>query len=176
MIRDLLMSVQWRDLIKEILTMALIVGVLQFVLPRSVVKGSSMEPNLQEGQRLAASPLPYIWGEPQRGDIVMMHPVEEDGPNLVKRIVGLPNERVHIHDGVLSINGVVVNEPYLDMEMLGNRNGFWELGNNEYFIVGDNRLTSYDSRNYGAVNGDLIIGKVLFRWYPLNQVTWFTVE
>lgn len=170
---DLFATIQWRETLREILIGALIIGVLQFVLPRSVVQGSSMEPNLQAGQRLAASPLPYFWGEPQRGDIVIMHPVEDGGQNLVKRIIGLPNERVHIHDGILSINGVQMDEPYLDMVCLSCRKGFWELGDNEYFIVGDNRLTSFDSRNYGAVSGDLIMAKVLFRWYPFNELTWF---
>ncbi|MGB7338188.1 MAG: signal peptidase I [Phototrophicaceae bacterium] len=172
--KELIMSIQWRELIRELLIMALIIGVLQFVLPRSVVQGSSMQPNLATGQRLAASPLPYIWGQPQRGDIVMMYPVEEDGSNLVKRIIGLPNETILIHDGVLVINGTAIQEPYLNTLLASRRNGFWELDDNEYFIVGDNRNTSYDSRNYGAVSGDLIMGKVLFRWYPLNQLRWFS--
>ena len=172
--KEFIISIQWRDLIRELFIMALIVGVLQFVLPRSVVQGSSMQPNLATGQRLAASPLPYIWGQPQRGDIVMMYPVEEDGQNLVKRIIGLPNETILIHDGVLLINGIRIEEPYIDSLFSSRRNGFWELGDNEYFIVGDNRYTSYDSRNYGAVSGDLIMGKVLFRWYPLNQLRWFS--
>jgi len=172
--RDLILSIQWRSIVREIVMMVLIIGAMQFFLPRSIVKGHSMEPNLEEGQRLAASPLPYIFGEPQRGDIVMLYPVEEDGPNLVKRIIGLPGETILIQDGILFVNGNRVVEPYLENNCTYCADGFWQLGDNEYFILGDNRPVSRDSRAYGAISGEHIMGKVLFRWFPLDELTWFS--
>lgn len=172
--RDFFLSIQWRSIFREIVMMILIIGALQFALPRSIIKGHSMEPNLEEGQRLAASPLPYIFGTPQRGDIVMLYPVEEDGPNLVKRIIGLPGESILIQDGILFVNGNRISEPYLENNCTSCADGFWQLGDNDYFILGDNRPVSRDSRAYGSVSGDHIMGKVLFRWFPLDELTWFS--
>jgi signal peptidase I len=171
--RELLFSVQWRELLKEIAFIVLMVGTLQFLLPRSIVQGSSMEPNLHEGERLAASPLPYIWGEPQRGDIVMLYPVEENGPNLVKRIVGLPGETITFIAGELYVNDELIDEPYLDKSCRNCRTRIRVLGEDEYFVLGDNRNVSRDSRNYGPIRHEHIMAKVLFRWWPLPEITLF---
>lgn len=172
--RDFIVSIQWRTFFREIIIMALIFGAMQFLLPRSVVQGHSMEPNLVDGQRLAGSPIPYIFGEPQRGDIVMLYPVEEDGPNLVKRIIGLPGERIYIEAGQVYVNDELIEEVYLQNGCQRCNDGTWLLSENELFVMGDNRPSSYDSRNYGAVSIDKIMGKVLFRWYPLNELNWFS--
>lgn len=172
--RDFILSIQWRAFIREIVIMILIVGAMQFLLPRSIVKGHSMEPNLEDGQRLAGSPIPYIFGEPQRGDIVMLYPVEEDGPNLVKRIIGLPGELVRIEAGHVYVNDQLIEESYLQNDCQRCNDGLWLLSENELFVMGDNRPSSYDSRNYGAISTDSLMSKVLFRWYPLNELTWFT--
>lgn len=171
--RDFLFSIQLGELLKEIIFMLIIIAVFHFWLPRSIVQGSSMEPNLYEGERLAASPLPYTLGEPQRGDIVMLYPVEEDGPNLVKRIVGLPGETITFIDGELYIDGQRIDEPYLNEPCSNCRSRIWVLGEDEYFVMGDNRNVSRDSRNYGAIHHESIMAKVLFRWYPLNQMSLF---
>lgn len=163
------LSIQWRSIIREAIMIVLIIGAMQFLLPRSIVKGHSMEPNLEEGQRLAASPIPYIFGEPQRGDIVMLYPLEEGGSNLVKRIIGLPREFIQFQDGQLFVNGQLIEEDYLANICTSCRDGVWQLGEDEYFIVGDNRASSYDSRNYGAVQSESIMAKVLFRWYPITE-------
>lgn len=170
---NFILSIQWRALLREIVFMILIVGALQFLLPRSIVKGQSMEPNLHEGERLAASPIPYLVNEPQRGDIVMLYPVEENGPSLVKRIIGLPNEQIQFQDGRVYINGVELQENYLERICITCTDGNWILGDNEYFVMGDNRRVSRDSRNYGAISGDSIMAKVLFRWWPPSQWSLF---
>jgi signal peptidase I len=171
--QDFLFSIQWRELLKEIVFMLVIIAVFHFWLPRSIVQGSSMEPNLYQGERLAASPLPYVLGEPQRGDIVMLYPVEENGPNLVKRILGLPGETVTFIRGELYVNGQRIEEPYLNEACRNCRTRVWVLGEDEFFILGDNRNVSRDSRAYGAIQRENIMAKVLFRWYPLNQMSLF---
>lgn len=170
---NFLSSIQWRSFVREVVLLVLMIAAIQFLLPRSVVKGHSMEPNIEDGQRLAASPVPYIFGSPQRGDIVMLHPVEVDGQNLVKRVIGLPNEFIQLEDGQLFVDGELIAEDYLPTICTNCRDGEWQLGENEYFIVGDNRSSSYDSRNYGAIQSEVIMARVLFRWYPLDELAIF---
>lgn len=175
MIREFFASIQWWQMLKEGAFVIVVVLVMNFVLPRSVVKGHSMEPNLYEGNRLAGSPIPYWFGTPQRGDIVMLHPVEEGGPNLVKRIIGLPNDTIEFYEQQLYVNGDLIEEDYLK-ELCRYRchDEVWVLGDNEYFVMGDNRNVSRDSRNYGAITGDHIMAKVVFRWWPLTDLSTFS--
>jgi signal peptidase I len=174
LIQEFFLSIRWRELLKELAMMVLIIGSLQFVLPRSLVLGSSMEPNLHEGERLAASPLPYLLGEPERGDIVILYPLVEGGEYLVKRIIGLPNETIHFDENsLLYVNGVQVDEPYLSVICRSCRNQTWVLSENEYFFLGDNRNVSRDSRSYGSIHKSQIMARVLFRWWPLNKLAIF---
>jgi signal peptidase I len=172
MIRALIASIQWRELLKEGFFIFTVVVIMNLVLPRSIVRGHSMEPNLYEGNRLAGSPVPYWFTHPQRGDIVMLHPVEESGPNLVKRIIGLPGETIEIREQQVYVNGQMLAEAYIQEPCRNYRcqNATWVLNTGEYFVMGDNRNSSYDSRDYGAVSGDHIMAKVIFRWWPLQSV------
>ena len=178
MLKVVIQSMQWGQIAREAIFVAVTILVLNFILPRSIVRGHSMEPELYEGNRLAGSPLPYWLHQPQRGDIVMLHPVEEEGPALVKRIVGLPGEIVEIYDGHVYVNGQLLPENYLP-EPCGRvrcQNAIWRLGDNEYFIMGDNRNRSRDSRDYGPVSGDHIRAKVIFRWWPLTDLASFNPD
>lgn len=171
MIRDFFASIQWWQMLKEGALIIIIVLVMNFVLPRSIVKGHSMEPNLYEGNRLAGSPIPYWFGAPQHGDIVMLNPVEDGGPRLVKRIIGLPGDTVEFYNQKLYINRVQVEEDYVNgVCRYRCYDEVWVLGDNEYFVMGDNRNVSRDSRNYGAVTGDHIMAKIIVRWWPLTEL------
>jgi len=174
MFRHFILILNWKAIVKEVLLIALTVLVINLLLPRSLVIGQSMQPSLYEGNRLAGSPLPYLLGEPQRGDIVMLHPVEDDGPALVKRLIGLPGDAIEFRDRQLYVNGALVVESYVTEACNYKcRDAYWELGADEYFVLGDNRNVSYDSRNYGPVNGDKIMAKVVMRWWPLTDVSLF---
>jgi signal peptidase I len=171
---EFLFSINWRGIFKDLIVMILLIVALQFYLPRSLVLGRSMEPNLVEGQRLAASPLPYLLGDPERGDIVILYPLEEGGEHLVKRIIGLPNETISFdRQGFLYVDGVQVDEPYLTAPCYSCRNRIWTLGEDEYFFLGDNRGVSRDSRSYGAIHKSQIMAEVLFRWWPLDELAIF---
>lgn len=178
MIRQFLASIQWWQMLKEGLFIITVVIVMNFVLPRSIVHGHSMEPNLYEGNRLAGSPIPYWFTQPQRGDIVMLSPVEEGGPNLVKRIIGLPGETIEIQEQQVHVDGQLLEEDYIQepCRIYRCRDESWVLGENEYFVMGDNRNSSRDSRDYGAVSGDHIMAKVIFRWWPLTELTTFSAK
>lgn len=174
MLRHFFYVINWRGFFREIFVMLLIIVAINFVMPRSLVQGSSMEPNLHTGERLVASPVPYWFDEPQRGDIVMMYPVEENGPSLVKRLIGLPGETIEFRDQQLYINGDLQNEPYLTESCYRKcADEIWQLGEDEYFVMGDNRNTSYNSRDYGAVPGDKIMARVFLRYWPLTELAWF---
>lgn len=170
-------QIKWLQIAKEIAMMVIFIGFINFVLPRSVVQGMSMEPNIHTSDRLAASPIPYWFDEPQYGDIVMLHPVEENGPALVKRIIGVAGDVVEFRDKQLYINDELIEEPYITEACNWKcRDQVWEVGAGQIFVMGDNRNTSYDSRDYGAVDADKIMGKVLLRWWPLTDLALFTME
>ncbi|MDQ7025405.1 MAG: signal peptidase I [Anaerolineae bacterium] len=175
MIREFFNSIQWWQIVKEGFFIVVVVLVMNFVLPRSIVRGHSMEPNLYEGNRLAGSPIPYWVGEPQRGDIIMLYPVEENGPNLVKRIIGLPGETIEIYEQQVYVDGQLLEEDYIQEPCRRYRcnDAVWVLGDDELFVMGDNRNVSRDSRNYGAVTSDKIMAKVILRWWPLTELSTF---
>lgn len=133
------------------------------VLKAPIVVGSSMAPTLSAGQRTILWLLPYRLRDPARGDIVAIHlPWEES--IIVKRVVALPNESVQIRNLSVIVNNVPLEEPYLDADtptppgpLSGHR---YRVGDGCYFVLGDNRAHSFDSRWFGAVERDWIIGTV----------------
>lgn len=163
-----------KEIIGTLVFLVAVFTILQLALPRSVVHGSSMEPNFEEGQRLVISRINYMIGDPQRGDIVVFNsPASDpDEPSLIKRIIGLPGETVEIRDTLVYVDGVLLEEPYIKEECRPSScpDRIWELGDNEYFVMGDNRNVSNDSRRFNAVTHDRIIGEVLFRYWPLEDI------
>jgi len=181
----------------------LLLALFIFVAVRSVilnfrVDGLSMEPNLDSGQMLLVNRqiyfhfdlnnvvniLPFVDREgqnifypfhpPQRGDIVVLHPPVDQGKPYIKRVIGLPGERLSIHDGAVYINGERLDEPYLDSIATS-----WpgSLGSEEIvipegsvFVMGDNRNNSTDSRVFGTVRIDEIIGKAWISYWPADQL------
>ncbi len=168
------------DFVKLII-LALILGVLltQFVIQRSVVDGSSMHPTLLHKDQLIIEKVSRYFGPPSRGQIITIHhPDNRDDSNekkddLVKRVIGLPGETVEIREEGVFINGALLDEPYIEMgiDTRAGRRGFDEvtLGENEVYVLGDNRPHSSDSRSFGPVLLDEISGSVLVRIWPLDR-------
>lgn len=145
---------------------------LNFFFPRYAVEGASMEPQLHETDRLLGSHLPAITGDIERGEVVVLSsPV--DGTRVVKRVIGLPGETVTVFDGVVFINGEPLDEPYI-MEA-PRYTGSWHLGDDQYFVLGDNRNHSYDSADYGPVAASLLQGVIEFRWWPPSALGGFPI-
>lgn len=172
-------KVRRHSLIREVIgTIGFVIAaftLLQLALPRSVVHGSSMEPNLQEGQRLVISRLNYLFGQPQRGDIAVFNspePRSEGEPPLIKRVIGVPGDVVEVIDQRIYVNGVPLDEPYLSepCDERHCRENRWELGPDEYIMMGDNRNNSNDSRSFDAVPRENIIGEALFRFWPVDKI------
>lgn len=151
------------------LVLALIVHL--FLAQATIVYGQSMEPNLHPNQRLIVDKFSYRWHPPHRDDIVVVD-LPDMEEMLVKRIVALPGETVEVRRGQVFVNGVAISEAYphdltpYDMPPL-------RLGPLAYFVMGDNRGNSNDSRSFGPVLRDEIVGRVWLRYWPLNEFVLF---
>lgn len=162
-----------KELIGTIVFLIAVFTLLQLALPRSEVHGKSMEPTFVEGQRLIISRVNYMVGNPQRGDVLVFNSPESDSddPSLIKRVVGLPGELVEIRDQEVYINGERLDEPYIKEPCTRQcRDRQWQLEDDEYFVMGDNRNVSNDSRAFGPIKHSAIIGEALFRYWPLNAI------
>ncbi len=156
---------------------------------RFVVHGNSMQPALDEDQYIMVSRMAYRWQGPSRGDVVVLRHPERWNRNYIKRVVGLPGERVQVQGEAVYINGQLLPEPYLNGSGVreqprgvgGSVNDAafertpdpgndqvtdWLLGDDRYFVMGDNRADSDDSRGLGPVRRELIIGKAWIRYWP----------
>ena len=170
---------------KSVLSELVEVGVLalvlylaiQFVLQTVHVIGTSMVPSLQDGDYLIATKLEYRFGTPQRGDIVIMRDPYDPSKDFIKRVIALPEERLQIHDGVVTINGRRLEEPYLPASPVWTSNNNWPLPAgatpqlvpaNSYFVMGDNRNVSNDSRFFGPVRREKIEARAHIRIWPPN--------
>lgn len=153
--------------------MALILFVLlQATVQNTVVEGQSMEPNLEDGQRLLVSKLAYRLGEPVRGDIVVINSPRGTGEKLIKRIVGLPGETIELRNGRVYIDGRLLKEYY--HPYVGK--GYYPptpIPGGHYFLLGDNRDSSGDSRIWGVVSKDLIVGRAWVSLWPPERWSWY---
>lgn len=139
-----------------------------FLAQATIVFGRSMEPSLFERQRLIIDKLTYHFRAPYRNDIVVIKRPEME-ELLVKRIIGLPSEKVEIRDGYVYINDRRLPEPFPHEQYPQNIPAY-TLGPLEYYVLGDNRGNSNDSRAFGPISRKDILGRVWFRYWPLSQL------
>ena len=156
--------------IKEIIQLVLIVVLVRVgmdtFLPRYVVDGASMEPNLHTSERLIVDRVSLVFGGPARGDVIVLDsPRDED--LLLKRVIGLPNETIVLDEGRVYVDGSLLEEAYVaEFCTYRSCSGHWTLGPDEYFVLGDNRSHSLDSHTFGPVTRDAIRGIVRVRYWP----------
>jgi signal peptidase I len=139
-----------------------------------------MEPNFETGQFLIVSRVNYLIGEPERGDIVVFHYPGNPDEDYIKRVIGLPGQMVEIRETQVYVDGQLLSEPYINEQCTEGRcpDESWELGPDEYFVMGDNRNRSSDSRSFGPVLREYIVGEVLVRYWPpedwgiVNQIAY----
>ena len=154
-----------------LLPVRLVQGLLNLVASaRYRVEGDSMLPTIAGKQHVLVAPLTFPWNRLHRGDIVLLrHPVLAHR-TYIKRVIGLPDEEIRLERGLVYVNGQLLDEAYLGGQS-GNWKGGpqeWWMGPEEYFVAGDNRSDSLDdSRAFGPVNRNLILGRVWFRYWPL---------
>lgn len=156
---------------------AIFIPLRLFVAEPFLVYGSSMEPNFKTGDYLIVDELTYKLENPKRGDVIVLRPpvVDKEKSHFIKRIVGLPGETVIVQNSTVTIknteypNGFVLNEPYLTYH--SDREAIYKLGNDEYFVMGDNRPSSSDSRNWGPLKREAITGRAFLRLYPFSELS-----
>ncbi|MBI4029952.1 signal peptidase I [Candidatus Berkelbacteria bacterium] len=149
-----------------------IFGVLAhyFVVTVFRISGESMLPNLEHGNFILVSRASYFWKEPQRFDVIgFAFPGDQKRQKFVKRIIGLPNEKVEIKEGKVFINQKELTENYLTNEKTEPDASFG-LAKDEFFVLGDNRDNSYDSRFFGPLDKRFIIGKAATVIFPLDKL------
>jgi len=135
-----------------------------------IVDGQSMEPNFHNGQYILVNRWQYNFGKPERGDVVVLRfPGDPEHKKYIKRIIGLPKEMVEIKDGTIYINGIKLIEPYIPAFVLTQPNLSRQLREDDYFLLGDNRYNSSDSRIWGICPKRDLIGKAFFTLYPFEM-------
>jgi signal peptidase I len=160
-----------RDLVFALLVAALFVV---FVVQPVKVEGTSMLPRLHDGERIFVNKLVYYHLPPlSRGDIIVFWYPDDPDKSYIKRVIGLPGELLEIRDGVIYINGQELKEPYIEPSRNVARlnHSPMLIKPHYYFVAGDNRDQSYDSRSWGLVPEKYIYGKALFRYWPLSQAS-----
>ena len=160
------MKLMIRDVLTTILVAVVVFFILQVTIQVSVINGSSMEPDLQDGERLIINKAVYHFAEPARGDIIIFNPPENHSSvPFIKRIIGLPGDTVEIKNGQVIVNGEALTEPYIEeapeyyMQKI-------TVPDNSYFVLGDNRNLSNDSHNGWTVLRSEIIGKAWVSIWP----------
>lgn len=154
-----------REVVETAIMTLLIFLVVRLAFQNFRIEGQSMEANLHDGQFLIVNKLVYYLHPPQRGDVVVFHSPENPNKDFIKRVVGLPGEEVELVDGRVHVNGVPLHETYLH-DPTQRSWGPEVVGEFEYFVLGDNRSNSSDSRSWGMLDGNSIIGKAWFSYWP----------
>ncbi|MDE2031277.1 MAG: signal peptidase I [Patescibacteria group bacterium] len=165
------------DLIKfAAIALAIVVPIRMFIAQPFVVSGESMFPTFDNGQYLIVDEISYSLYGPHRGDVVVFHYPEDPSRFFIKRIIGLPNEKVEVKANSVTIynnenpNGFALTENYVN-EKPFTTTGTWTTGKDEYFVMGDNRNRSSDSRMWGLLPRKLMVGRVYLRLLPLKTMS-----
>jgi len=168
------------SLIRELFEVVLIAFlplfiISQFVARPFIVQGASMEPNFQNGNYLIIDMISYKFSDPERGDAVVFRYPGNRSLFYIKRIIGLPGDHVVLRNGDVFVNDKIIEEKYssLDINSLAfNQTNFF-LTENQFFVMGDNRMMSFDSRSWGPLERSDIIGFVRLRLWPLSELEFF---
>lgn len=154
-----------------------------FLMQPHQVNGRSMYPTFNSGDYLLTNKVTYRTGDPQRGDIVVFHAPEQascptgTGCDFIKRILAIPGDTIALYDNAFFVNGEKLNEPYIPSDFKTLPGKFIEgrtvtMGPNEYFVSGDNREYSSDSRVWGPIGKEDIVGKAFLRYWPTSEFGW----
>ncbi|OGF30713.1 signal peptidase I [Candidatus Falkowbacteria bacterium RIFOXYA2_FULL_35_8] len=170
------------DLVKVVcIALAIIIPVRYFLIQPFYVKGASMEPSFYDDEYLIIDELSYRISQPERGDIIVFRYPKDPSQFFIKRVIALPGEKVEVRDGFVFVYTDEGEKKYLldEMDYLDNStrtlgDKVWNLEADEYYVLGDNREHSLDSRVFGPVGRGNIVGKVWLRGWPLTRVKIFS--
>ncbi len=165
-----------------VIALSIFLVVYLFFMQPHQVNGQSMVPNFENGEYLLTDKVTYRMREPKRGEVVVFHAPQAahcpqgTGCDFIKRVIGLPGETVEIKDGHYYINSQFLEEDYIPEKYVTEPGQFMRnnrqvtLGSNEYFVSGDNRPYSSDSRAWGPIAKDKIVGRAFFRYWPPDSI------
>jgi signal peptidase I len=159
-----------REVVEMVILIIAIYSLVNMASMRYIIDGPSMEPNFYTGQFIIVSRLNYVWGQPRRGDIVVFHRPDRQNEDLIKRVIGTPGDTVEIRNQQVYVNGIMLNESYINEPCVSCAERTWTLGEDEFFVMGDNRNHSSDSRIFGVVQRNQIVGEALFRYWPWQDI------
>ena len=168
------------DTIKIIvISLIIIIGIRSFVMQPFFVNGQSMEPNFHDGDYLIINEIGYRLDDPKRGDIIVFHYPNDPSQFFIKRVIGLPGEKIEIRNKEITIynkdnpDGFALDEFYIPKSAVISKDYSQELKNDEYYVLGDNRTASSDSRVWGVLERHHIVGKVWIRAWPFDNFSVF---
>lgn len=159
-----------------VVALSIFVVVYLFIAQPHEVKGSSMEPNFHNNEYILTDKISYKFRKPERGDVIIFKAPTNPDLDYIKRVIGLPGDRVKVQNGYVYVNGLQLSEPYLkDKTFLSPSNILKDgveitVPPGFYFAMGDNRPNSSDSREFGPINGNSIVGRALFRYWPISEM------
>jgi signal peptidase I len=166
-------SMTWmmlRELIETVVLSLVIFLLIRQVVQNYRIESHSMQPNFYEGQFILVNKLAYRLGSPERGDVLVFHNPQNVKEDYIKRVIGLPGDTLEIRDGKVFINGKELVEKYpINQIPPGQNYGPITIEPDHLFVMGDNRPQSQDSRYFGQLSEDLIVGKAWVRVWPLNK-------
>lgn len=155
-----------------IFAISIFLFVYLLVLQPHKIKGNSMDPNFHDGEFLLTDKISYRFGEPKRGEVVVFKAPPDGSSEFIKRIIGIPGDTVMIKSGKVYLNTNLLEEEYLDDSVVTNPATFAQEGReikvtqDKYFVMGDNRDHSFDSRNFGLIERNKITGRAWFLYWP----------
>lgn len=165
------------EVIKTIGIAAIVVfGIRAVLFQPFLVSGASMEPNVSQSNYLIIDELTYRFRAPMRGEVVVFRYPGDKSTFYIKRIIGLPNERIDIEQRTVSIDGKPIDESAYLKGISTSGTVHTKLDSDQYFVMGDNRSNSYDSRAWGPLGKEYIIGRALLRLFPFNRISVFNEE
>ena len=153
-----------REIVETLILVAAIYTLVNLVSARFIVDGSSMSPNFTTGQFIIVNRLSYLLSQPSRGDVIVFNSPDDPGRDFIKRVIGLPGETIAVRDGLVYVDGVPLDEPYIAAPP--RYSGEWRLGPGEYFVLGDNRNDSQDSHTFGPLARGRIVGQAWIIYWP----------
>lgn len=160
------------DVVETLILSVLLFAAINAVSARIRVDGYSMEPNLHSGEFVIVNKLAYKFGSPQIGDVIVFHFPRDTKQEYIKRVIGLPGDKVVVSNKQVMINGQVLDEPYIAAQPIYQGN--WTVPEDSLFVLGDNRNNSSDSHNWGMVPLSNVVGKAFFIYWP--PMEWGLVE
>jgi signal peptidase I len=153
------------------MALAISVFIVIFVIQPVKVEGTSMQPHLANQDRIFVNRFIYRFADIHRGDVVVFWYPKDRSKSFIKRVVGIPGDGVEIRDGAVYVNGLKIEEPYIGREYQDFRSyPKIVVPPGQYFVLGDHRNSSNDSRHWGFVARDLIYGKAIFSYWPITHV------